>query len=133
MKQLHVNINHLPPDKLAAIEDALKTTGVEYQYDEKNDTDILLDALREVLNVTLDELKSHKKGKKLSYARRIYFYYAHRIYPNLSQKNIGKMINKKQVSVSCSIAKFYNDNSRYNPEFRAYVKSVDEYLNSSKK
>jgi chromosomal replication initiation ATPase DnaA len=129
MVQLIINdVEKIPVAEREAIERITRAAGAEPSYFVKTGIDCLLDAVQKVFRCTLDELKSNSKKNNLPYARHIYFYYARKMYPDLPQQEIGKMLNRCQPSVAYSIFFFQNENSRFNNEFRNFVAAVNKAL-----
>jgi chromosomal replication initiation ATPase DnaA len=129
-----VDVSHLPEQNISEIEEMFQENYLEYSLEEKTDMDILLEALQSVLHITIDDMKSCKRGTNISYARRIFFYHARRIFPNRPLSEIGRMIEKKQSSVSHSLSAFSSDiKSRRNKEFRSHVAAIEDFITQRKK
>ncbi|MDR2652183.1 MAG: hypothetical protein LBC68_07710 [Prevotellaceae bacterium] len=90
----------------------------------------LICAIERVFGCTFEDLKSEKRGKILSYARRVWFWFAKDILSQISSEKRAKLINKHQTLEAYNIKMFENDNSVFNKEFQEYVRQINDCLNT---
>jgi chromosomal replication initiation ATPase DnaA len=125
---LEAQITGAPQEKLREIETLLRQAGASYCYREVDEAAVLLQAIKTVLHVSLDEMQSTQRSKKIAYARRIFFYHMHRIFPDYSMGRIGGMVGKTTSAVSHGIERFNDDNKgKNNPEFRDAVTAIEAF------
>jgi chromosomal replication initiation ATPase DnaA len=115
----------MPAEKRELVEIIVRSVGT--------DIDDLLSAIQIVFNCTPDDLKSRRNDNSLPYARRIFFYYANKIFSkgkSLSKREIGLLLNRKSSDVFYNIRAFKQQNDKKtNIVFYRYVKRVTEMLN----
>jgi chromosomal replication initiation ATPase DnaA len=120
----------MPATQRVIIKKIARNLGAEQNANK--DIDDLLSAVQIVFNCTLDDLKSHNKRNDLPYARRIFFYYADRIFSEKgkhSRRRVGELLNRKSSHVFYNIKEFRRQNDiKYNHVFCQYVQRVKELL-----
>ncbi|MDR1349143.1 MAG: hypothetical protein LBJ63_12085 [Prevotellaceae bacterium] len=87
----------------------------------------LLKAIRAVFGFDIEDLKSAKRGEILSYARRVWFWFAKDILSGISAEKRAKLINKHQTLESHCIKTFEND-MIFNAKFKAYAERINNHL-----
>jgi chromosomal replication initiation ATPase DnaA len=87
----------------------------------------LLKAIRAVFGFDIEDLKSAKRGEILSYARRVWFWFAKDILSGISVQKLAGTINKDGASARYSLRMFEND-MIFNAKFKAYAERINDFL-----
>jgi chromosomal replication initiation ATPase DnaA len=132
-----INMNQLIKSNLLKISDAalieikiiLSAAGITKYTDEQiNKIYVLLKAIEIVFGFTLRDLKSGRRGEKLSYSRRVWFYYFKNILPGISLRKLAKTISKDSATVRYDLIMFKNDFSSINIKFKKYVEWIEKII-----
>jgi chromosomal replication initiation ATPase DnaA len=120
----------MPATQRVIIKKIARNLGAEQNANK--DIGDLLSAVQIVFNCTLDDLKSNNKHNDLPYARRIFFYYADKIFSRNgkhSKRRAGGLLSRNKSDVSYNIKEFKRQNDiKYNYVFCQYVQRVKELL-----
>jgi chromosomal replication initiation ATPase DnaA len=106
------------------LKNTLTSVNIDYSDAELSELYLLLNSIYLVFGVNLFELKSNSRRKHISYARRVFFVYVHKILPYITYNKVGEILNKNCSTAFESINVFLNDNLKFNNEFNDYFERI---------